>query len=103
MTRMVAHSLDHVGEFIGRKTGEYFRGAVRLELFENRSAPPHKWIVKQFDNPRDGKHRYYGRGLCQGELIDQVGQIRGRKITEDMTYAHTALIEPCMNPFKELL
>src|SRR5881394_1321919 len=44
VTRMMAHALDHVGAFIRRKTGEYFRGAVRLEMFEDRGTSPHKWI-----------------------------------------------------------
>src|ERR1041385_4109277 len=38
VTWMMAHPLDHVGAFISREPGEYFRRAVWFEVFENGGA-----------------------------------------------------------------
>jgi hypothetical protein len=103
MTRMMAHALDHVGELIRREPGKDFRRAVRFQLFKDRRAPAHEWIVKQLDHSSGRQHRHHGRGFNQSELIDQVSQIRGRQVADELTDPHTALIEPRVNPFQEFL
>ena len=99
---MMAHPMDNVGALVRRDTGKNFRGAIGFQLFENGSAATHRRVVEEFDHARDRQHGNNGRGFGQGELVQQLSQIRGREIGHNLANADQTFIQSRVNPLQKL-
>src|SRR5581483_1467182 len=60
-------------------------------------------IIEQFNDPRSRQHRNDSSGFRQGQLIQELGQIGRREISDDLADSHLAFIESRVNALQKCL
>ncbi len=91
---MLAHLLHDVGPLVGRQPFEDLRGALGLEVLKDRPRRRKVGWSTDLDRARQGEHRHHGRGLDDGQLVDEIRQVGGRQVRDLFADPDEALVEP---------